>query len=93
MIYTPKHLDIQELMKRLRILPSRDGEMSAYDPSNAIIFSDYASNLNRIAELLGKIDVPQISQNKPTKTDQKNSNKLNQINQKPEAASPKSAHQ
>lgn len=58
-IFTLKNISAEEVNKRLRILPSKDGEMTPYEPSNQIIVSDYATNVNRIAEILKAIDVPE----------------------------------
>lgn len=60
-IATPKYASVEEINKRLRILPSKDGEMTPFEPSNSLIISDYASNLNRIAELIAQIDTPEAA--------------------------------
>ena len=57
-ISTPKYIKVEEINKRLRILPSKDGEMTPYEPSNQLIISDYASNINRIARLIQELDTP-----------------------------------
>lgn len=58
MTFTPKYVSVEELNKRLRILPSKDGEMTPFEPTNSLIISDYAANINRIAEIIAQIDTP-----------------------------------
>ncbi|MES2856117.1 MAG: hypothetical protein V4692_09650 [Bdellovibrionota bacterium] len=52
-----KHTTADEINKRLRILPSRDGEMTAYAP-NQLIITDWTSNLHRIAAIIKEVDQP-----------------------------------
>jgi general secretion pathway protein D len=40
------------------MLPSKDGEMQAYPPTNSLILSDYGSNVERVARILSQLDVP-----------------------------------
>lgn len=56
-IYTFKNTSAENVNRELRILPSKDGEMSVYADNNQIIISDWTSNLNRIADVLKEIDV------------------------------------
>lgn len=56
-IYTFKNTSAENVNRELRILPSKDGEMSVYSDNNQIIISDWTSNLNRIADVLKEIDV------------------------------------
>lgn len=56
-IYTFKNTSAENVNRDLRILPSKDGEMSVYADNNQIIISDWTSNLNRIADVLKEIDV------------------------------------
>lgn len=56
-IYTFKNISAENVNRDLRILPSKDGEMSVYSDNNQIIISDWTSNLNRIADVLKEIDV------------------------------------
>jgi general secretion pathway protein D len=58
-IYKPKNVAVSTINRELRILPSKDGEMNVFEANNQIIFTDWVSNLNRISEILEKIDVPQ----------------------------------
>ena len=57
-VYNAKHASVSQINRDLRILPSRDGEMNIYEPGNQMIITDWASNLNRIAEVLKQIDAP-----------------------------------
>lgn len=57
-VYTPKHISAVEINRELRLLQSKDGELSIYSPTNSIIFSDYTPNLHRVAALLQTIDKP-----------------------------------
>jgi type II secretory pathway component GspD/PulD (secretin) len=58
MIFVPKYISVDDVNKRLRILPSKDGEMTPFEPSNMLIVSDFAANINRMAEIINQIDVP-----------------------------------
>jgi general secretion pathway protein D len=55
-IYTFKYISAESVNRDLRILPSKDGEMNVHPATNQIIFSDWTSNLNRIAEVLKEVD-------------------------------------
>ncbi len=57
-VYSAKHLSVDELNRQLRILPSKDGEMAVVSSSNQIVFTDWTSNLLRIASILQEIDKP-----------------------------------
>lgn len=57
-VYTVKNLPADAINRDLRILCSKDGEMSVNMSKNQLIFTDWASNLNRIADLLKEIDKP-----------------------------------
>jgi type II secretory pathway component GspD/PulD (secretin) len=58
LIVNLKHISAEEANKRLRVLPSKDGEMTPYEPTNSLLITDYISNVNRIAELLKQMDQP-----------------------------------
>lgn len=58
-IYTPKHLSVVSLNRDLRILPSKDGEMNIVVVNNQIVFTDWVSNINRVADILEQIDIPE----------------------------------
>lgn len=58
MIIDLKHADASEINSRLRILPSKDGEMMPYEPTNQLIVNDYTPNLIRIHKLIQELDRP-----------------------------------
>lgn len=58
-IYKPKYVAVSTLNRDLRILPSKDGEMNVFEQNNQIIITDWVSNINRVAEILEKIDIPE----------------------------------
>lgn len=53
-----KHISAEQVNRDLRILPSKDGEMSVYSPTNSIILSDYGSNIDRVMKIISQLDVP-----------------------------------
>lgn len=53
-----KYISADEVNKNLRILPSKDGEMVVYPPTNSIIISDYGSNVERVMKIIKQLDVP-----------------------------------
>ncbi|HWU43463.1 MAG TPA: type II secretion system secretin GspD, partial [Bdellovibrio sp.] len=53
-----KHISAAQVNRDLRILPSKDGEMNIYEPTNSIIISDYGSNIDRVMKIIGQLDVP-----------------------------------
>lgn len=57
-IYTLKHVTPSSVNRDLRILPSKDGELSVYENTNQLIISDWVSSLNRIGDILQEIDKP-----------------------------------
>lgn len=57
-IYKAKYLSAEQISRELRILNSRDGELSSYARNNVIVFTDYVSNINRVADLLAELDKP-----------------------------------
>ncbi|MFN7729435.1 MAG: type II secretion system secretin GspD [Bdellovibrio sp.] len=52
-----KHINAEAVNRDLRILTSKDGEMSIYPPTNSIILSDYGSNIERIMKIISQLDV------------------------------------
>lgn len=52
-----KHISAEAVNRDLRILQSKDGEMSPYPPTNSLIISDYGSNIERIMRILNQLDV------------------------------------
>jgi general secretion pathway protein D len=57
-LYTVKNHPASNIMRELRILTSKDGEMSIHENTNQLIFTDWVSNLNRVADLMKEIDKP-----------------------------------
>jgi general secretion pathway protein D len=57
-IYNVRHLPADRINREFRILPSKEGEMSVSTNTNQLIFTDWVSNINRVAELLKEIDKP-----------------------------------
>lgn len=53
-----KHISADQVNRELRILSSKDGEMSVYTPTNSIILSDYGSNIDRVMKIISQLDVP-----------------------------------
>lgn len=57
-VYTPKHVAAQDILRELRMLASKDGEMSINPSTNSLVFSDYTPNLHRVAAILKAVDKP-----------------------------------
>lgn len=55
-IYNVKNIPAASINRDLRVLVSRDGEMSVTASSNQLIITDWTSNLNRIADLFAEVD-------------------------------------
>lgn len=53
-----KHIQADQVNRDLRVLTSKDGEMSVYTATNSLILSDYGSNVDRVMKILGQLDVP-----------------------------------
>lgn len=53
-----KHIQAEAVNRDLRILTSKDGEMSIYAPTNSIIISDYGANIERIMKIISQLDIP-----------------------------------
>lgn len=53
-----KHIQAEVVNRDLRILTSKDGEMSIYSPTNSIVLSDYGSNIERIMKIISQLDIP-----------------------------------
>jgi general secretion pathway protein D len=58
MVFQLKNASAEEINKTLRILPSKDGEMTPYTPGNQLIVNDWVSNIHKIAKVLAEIDQP-----------------------------------
>ncbi len=57
-IYKPKYLAVDQLNRELRIISSRDGEVSIFTPNNQVILTDWVSNLYRFQALMKELDKP-----------------------------------
>jgi general secretion pathway protein D len=53
-----KHISAAQVNRDLRILPSKDGEMNIYEPTNSIIISDYGANIDRVMKIISQLDIP-----------------------------------
>jgi general secretion pathway protein D len=47
--------DVKVVLDRLK---SRDGDITAYPPTNTLVITDLASNIKRMEEVIGQLDVP-----------------------------------
>jgi general secretion pathway protein D len=52
-----KYADINEVRNMLTPLVSKDGNITAYGPSNTIILTDLASNVNRLVKIIQEVDI------------------------------------
>lgn len=50
-----KHVKASDILKNLRILPSKDGEMSPMGEGQLVI-TDWVTNLHRVKKILAKVD-------------------------------------
>lgn len=53
-----KHISADEVSKNLRILPSKDGELTPYPQTNSLILTDFGGNVNRVMKIIEKLDRP-----------------------------------
>ncbi len=53
-----KNISADKINRDLRILQSKDGEMSPYPATNQLVITDWTPNLNRISEILKELDKP-----------------------------------
>lgn len=56
-IYSPKNLSVEDISRDLRLLTSKDGELSPSSRTNQIVITDWVSNIHRVAATLSKIDI------------------------------------
>jgi len=52
-----RYADINEVRNMLTPLVSKDGNITAYGPSNTIILTDLASNVNRLVKIIQEVDL------------------------------------
>ena len=57
-LYTPKYLPAESINRDLRILASKDGELSVFVSTNQLIMTDWVSNIYRVAAMLKELDKP-----------------------------------
>lgn len=57
-VITLKNISAKNVVREIRSLPSRDGEINLSGQTNQIIITDWTSNLNKISELLKQLDKP-----------------------------------
>jgi general secretion pathway protein D len=57
-VVTFKNLSAKTVLREMRNLTSKDGEMNLSTQSNQIVMTDWASNLNRVAKLFEQMDKP-----------------------------------
>lgn len=55
-VFNLKHTKAEDINKYLRIIPSKDGEMSPYEPTNKLIVCDWVSNIHKVAKLIAELD-------------------------------------
>ncbi len=53
-----RYINAKKIETDLRTLPSKDGEMRAYEDTNSLIITDYGSNITRIMNIINELDVP-----------------------------------
>lgn len=56
-IFQLQYINADEVQREFRDLTSRQGKLFAYEPTNSIIITDTGSNIARIQEILGTLDV------------------------------------
>lgn len=57
-VITLKHANADDINKSLRVIPSKDGEMVPVPKSNQLVLTDWTTNLNRVSQVIEKVDVP-----------------------------------
>jgi general secretion pathway protein D len=53
-----RHSDVGQVNTVVRSLLSRDGDVTIFQPSNAMIISEYSPNLKRVRRIIEALDVP-----------------------------------
>ncbi len=53
-----KHVDAEQINGVVKGLISRDGSVTVFAPSNALIISEYAANLTRVQRIISALDIP-----------------------------------
>jgi general secretion pathway protein D len=57
-----QHVAVAQLQNVLRPLMSPTSQLSAYDPANALVITDYADNVRRLLRIIERIDQPATSE-------------------------------
>ena len=57
-VVTLKHISADDLMRSVRMMNSKDGEMSTSGTTNQLVISDYTSSLTRIGKIIAELDQP-----------------------------------
>jgi general secretion pathway protein D len=57
-IITLKHTTADRVVRELRSITTRDGDIQTLEKNNQVMVTDYTSNLNRFAEILKSLDKP-----------------------------------
>jgi general secretion pathway protein D len=55
-VYKFKNVPVDSIAKELHVLTSKNGEMAVNSTTNQIVITDWASNLNRVADILKEVD-------------------------------------
>ena len=58
MLITLSHTEANQISSVLKSLVSKEGELTVFQPSNAIILSEYAPNIARIKRIIKALDQP-----------------------------------
>ncbi|MDH5484901.1 MAG: type II secretion system secretin GspD [Gammaproteobacteria bacterium] len=58
-VITLDHVPAAQLVPILRPLVPQQGHLAAYNPTNTLIITDYASNIKRLGEIIESIDKPE----------------------------------
>ncbi len=53
-----KHISADDIKKNLGTISTRDGDVSAYAPTNSLIINDYGSNVDKITKIIDELDKP-----------------------------------
>lgn len=53
-----KYTSAASILQELRLMTSKDGEMSIKENTNQVIISDWSTNLQRVSEMIKKVDIP-----------------------------------
>ena len=56
-VYEPRYISSDDILKQLRILTSKDGEVVTLDKTNRLVMTDWVSNLYRVREILKLVDI------------------------------------